>query len=185
MTAGLILLAAAAALAPEPVVDTVRRVESPTSTQTAQQIVVPASQSDVWKAVSTSEGWRGWAAAQAWQSDDAAQVIETSYDPKGSPGAASNIKSQILLRVPERLVAFRTIKAPEGFADFDALAAVTWVIELEPTGGGTIVRITGSGFPRTAAGERIQNFFLDHNPIALRALRDRFEPAGAGKSAQR
>lgn len=185
MIGPLALLFAAAASSPPEVVTSASHVESPSSAQSVHEVTIPAAQADVWKAVSTSDGWRGWAATQAWTVPGEPQVIETSYDPKGAPGAAANIKSEVVLMVPNRLLAFRTVKAPEGFADFDALTAVTWVIELEPAAGGTRVRLTGSGFPRTLAGQRIQDFFWSHNPVALRALRDRFLSAGAEVSAKR
>lgn len=185
MIGSLALLLAIAAPAPANAVSTASHVESSTSSQSVHEVLVPASQAAVWAAISTSAGWRGWAATQAWTLDGDPQVIETSYDPKGAPGAAANIKSEIVLKVPERILAFRTVKAPEGFADFEALAAVTWVIELEPATGGTRVRLTGVGYPRTPAGQRIQAFFSSHNPVALGALRDRFASAGSDNSAQR
>lgn len=158
---------------------------SATADQSVHELVVGAPRPAVWQAVSTSAGWAGWAATKAWSLPGEPDAIETSYDPKAAPGAPANIKSRIILKLPDRLLAFRTIKAPEGFADFDALAAVTWIIELEPAAdGATRVRLTGSGFPRTAAGKRIQDFFLSHNPVALKALSDRFTPAGTANAAR-
>jgi uncharacterized protein YndB with AHSA1/START domain len=168
-----------ATAAPAPTVGTSSHIETATSSQSVHEVIVPAQRADVWSAVSTAEGWRGWAATQAWVPAAEAQVIETSYDPKSRPGDPGNIKSLVVLKVPSRLLAFRTVKAPAGFKDVDVLSAITWVIELEPAAGGTRVRLTGSGYPRTAAGERILGFFMSHNPIALRALRDRFATARA------
>ena len=152
--------------------------ESTTATQSVHEVVVPAPPSAVWRAISTAEGWSNWAASKAWISGS---VIETSYDPAGSPGASANNKSEIVLSVPERIFAFRTIKAPAGFADFDALAKVTWLFELRPDGAGTRVRLTGSGFPRTPAGRRVLAFFMRGNAIALKALRDSFA-TGTGQT---
>jgi uncharacterized protein YndB with AHSA1/START domain len=171
-----LLLAAGAS---SPVIETASHIESATASQSVHELVVQAPRAAVWDAVSTSAGWTGWAATKAWSLPGEPDVIETSYDPKAEPGAPGNIRSRIVLKVPERLLAFRTIKAPEGFADFDALAAVTWVIELEPApAGATRIRLTGTGFPRTAAGKRIQDFFLSHNPVALKSLSDRFASPG-------
>ena len=168
-----------------PTIATSSHAESAAASQSVHELVVQAPRSAVWQAVSTSAGWTGWAATKAWSLPGEADVIETSYDPKAARGAPANIKSRIVLKVPERLLAFRTIKAPEGFADFEALTAVTWVIELEPAAdGATRVRLTGSGFPRTAAGRRIQDFFLAHNPVALKSLSDRFTATGTANAAK-
>lgn len=184
MSASLALLLAAAPVSSAGPVTSTSHAESPASSQSVHELIVPAPRSSVWQAVSTAEGWRGWAARNAWLAPGEPDVFETSYDPNAAPGAAGNIKSRIILKIPERIFAYRTVKAPAGFADFDALAAVTWLIELEPVTSGTRVRLTGSGFPRTPAGERILQFFLKHNPVALRGLHDRFvrpaTPPGKG-----
>jgi hypothetical protein len=138
------------------------------------EVTVPSAPSTVWAAISSAEGWRGWAARSAWSSASEPLVIESSYDPKATPGDPMNIKSRVLLKVPERVLAFTTVKAPAGFADAEALSGITWLIELEPVERGTRVRLTGSGYPRTPAGERILAFFLSHNPVALKSLHDRF-----------
>ena len=185
MTALAALLLAIGTSAPAATISTSTHAESAASSQSVHELTVAAPQSAVWQAVSTSDGWTGWAAARAWSLADQPDVIETSYDAKAAPGAPANIRSRIILKVPERELAFRTIKAPDGFPDFEALAAVTWLIELEPApGGGTRVRLTGSGFPQTPAGKRIQDFFLSHNPVALKALSDRFNPKVAANKAQ-
>jgi uncharacterized protein YndB with AHSA1/START domain len=173
------------ASATAPTIATSSHAESAGTSQSVHEIVVDAPRSAVWEAVSTSAGWTGWAATKAWSLPGEPDVIETSYDPQAAPGAPGNIRSRIVLKVPERLLAFRTIKAPEGFADFEALGAVAWVIELEPSGdGATRVRLTGSGFPRTAAGKRIQDFFLAHNPVALQSLGDRFASPRTANAAK-
>lgn len=183
MTA-LAAIALAAGSAP-PLIETTSHVESASSAQSVHELVVQAQPSAVWQAVSTSQGWSTWAAANAWTLPGEPDVIESSYDPKARPGAPGNIRSRIIVSVPERLLAFRTIKAPQGFADADALTAVTWVIELEPVPDrATRVRLIGSGFPLTSAGKRIQDFFLSHNPIALRSLNNRLTAPGNSDRAK-
>ena len=70
----------------------------------------------------------------AWS--PAPDLIETSYAPAARPGDPSTIRQQILLRLPERLLVFRTVKAPAGFPDFDTYAKVVSAFELEPAGRG-------------------------------------------------
>lgn len=135
--------------------------------------VVEAPPAEVWAAISTVEGWKSWAVPVAWSS--APDIIETSYSPSAAPGDASTIRQQILLRVPERLMVFRTVKAPAGFPDFDTYAKVVSAFELDPVGEGrTRVRLTGTGYPDTDAGKRLLGFFESGNKASLDALRARF-----------
>lgn len=152
-----------------------RSIEGPSSQATVHEVTVPASRSAVWQAISTAEGWQGWAVPTAWLDPSDPTLLVTSYDPGATAIGDRTISQRILLSVPERLFAFRTVKAAAGFHNFEALAPVTWLFELEPDGPGrTRVRLTGSGYPRTAAGDEIRAFFEAGNSIALESLRQRF-----------
>jgi hypothetical protein len=86
-------------------------------------------------------------------------MIETSYSADRRPGDPSTIRQQILLRLPERLLVFRTVKAPAGFPDFDTYAKVVSAFELEPVGDGrTRVRLTGTGYADSEAGTAAARF---------------------------
>ena len=70
---------------------------------------------------------------------------------------------------------FRTVKAPEGFPDFDTYAKVVSAFELEPAGDGrTRVRLTGTGYEDSEAGRRLLGFFEGGNQASLDALKARF-----------
>jgi uncharacterized protein YndB with AHSA1/START domain len=140
--------------------------------------VVDAPPAEVWAAISTAEGWKGWAVPAAWS--PAADLIETSYTPTARPGDPSTIRQQILIRVPERLIVFRTVKAPDRFPDFDTYGKVVSAFELEPAGDGrTRVRLTGTGYADTDAGRRLLAFFEKGNQASLEALKARFAKAAA------
>jgi uncharacterized protein YndB with AHSA1/START domain len=142
------------------------------------EAVVEAPPEQVWAAISTAEGWKRWAAPVAWA--PAPDTIETSYTPTAKPGDPSTIRQQVLLRVPRRLMVFRTVKAPERFPDFDTYAKVVSVFELEPAGEGrTRVRLTGAGYADTEAGRRLLGFFKRGNQVSLDALKARFAKRGA------
>ncbi len=101
--------------------------------------------------------------------------METSYSPGAARGDASTIQQQILARVPNRLLVFRTIKAPDRFPHFETYRAVTHVLELEPAGEGrTRVRLTGAGYADTEAGRALLGFFREGNRVSLDRLRRRF-----------
>lgn len=142
----------------------------------SNEVVVDAPPAAVWAAVSTVEGWKSWAVPVAWSS--APDMIETSYAPAARPGDPSTIRQQILLRLPERLLVFRTVKAPDGFPDFDTYAKVVSAFELEPAGEGrTRVRLTGTGYADSEAGRRLLGFFERGNAQSLDALKARFAAA--------
>ena len=144
----------------------------------SHEVVVDASPADVWAAISTVEGWKSWAVPVAWSA--APDMIETSYSPTAQPGDPSTIRQQILLRLPERLLVFRTVKAPTGFPDFDTYAKVVSAFELEPAGEGrTRVRLTGTGYADSEAGRRLIGFFERGNAASLEALKKRFAIAAS------
>lgn len=137
------------------------------------EAIVDAPPAEVWAAISTVAGWKSWAVPVAWAS--APDMIETSYSAAARPGDPSTIRQQILIRVPERLMVFRTVKAPAGFPDFDTYAKVVNAFELEPAGDGrTRVRLTGSGYADSEAGKRLLGFFESGNKSSLDALKARF-----------
>lgn len=136
-------------------------------------VTIDAPAPDIWNAVATAEGWRSWAVPVAWGDDP--DIIETSYAPGARRGDPSTIRQLILARIPGRMIAFRTVKAPQGFPDFDSFSRTTGVIELEPLGAArTRVRITGAGYPDTETGRKLLGFFREGNRISLERLRQRF-----------
>lgn len=146
------------------------------------EVLVDAPRTDVWRAVSTAEGWKEWAAPVAWAPRP--DVIETSYTREAKPGDPSTIRQQVLLRLPERLMIFRTVKAPARFPDFDTFTNVLSVFELEPAGERrTRVRLLGSPYPDSEAGRRLLGFFEKGNRISLDRLRARFARPKPAKPA--
>ena len=140
----------------------------------AHEVIVPASPEQVYEAVTTPAGWRTWAVRDAWASTSDPDLLETSYIPNANPGDPRNIRQRYVLRVPNRLVAFRTIQAPTGFPHADEFYRVTHIIELEPVGRGTRVRLTSAGYPAGAAGDTLVGFFREGNRTSLEQLRTRF-----------
>ena len=137
------------------------------------ETVVAAPPAEVWRAISTAEGWRTWAVPVAWAPEP--DAIETSYTPTAQPGDPSTIRQRIVAAVPERLLVFRTVRAPERFPNFETYAQVTSLFELEPAGENrTRVRLTGAGYADTEAGRQLLGFFREGNRVSLERLRQRF-----------
>ncbi|MEA3052428.1 MAG: hypothetical protein QOG72_1331 [Sphingomonadales bacterium] len=142
----------------------------------SQEVVVDAPRTEVWAAISTAEGWKSWAVPVAWS--PAPDIIETSYAPDAVPGDPSTIRQRILLRLPERLMVFRTVKAPAGFPDFDTYSRVVNAIELEAAGEGrTRIRLTATGYADNEAGRRLLAFFERGNAATFDSLKARFARA--------
>jgi hypothetical protein len=159
-----------------------RRVEEPVAISSSvdgegghrltHEVVVSASVDQVWQAVATAAGWTTWAVPVAWSEGD---ILETSYWPGAAAGDSTTIRQQVALSIPGRLLAFRTIKAPDGFPHLETFRRVIHLIELEPAGESrTRVRLTGAGYADTEAGRQLLGFFREGNRKSLERLRRRF-----------
>lgn len=136
------------------------------------ETVVAAPAASVWDAISTPEGWTTWAVPVAWSEAD---LLETSYSPGASRGDKTTIQQRIAAQIPGRMILFRTVKAPEGFPNFETFKAVTHAIELEPVDDKrTRVRLTTAGYADTDAGRQLLGFFRQGNKVSLDQLRTRF-----------
>lgn len=136
------------------------------------EAAITATPAETWAAVATAEGWKSWAVPTAWMEGE---LLETSYSETAAPGDDTTIRQQIILMVPERLIAFRTTKAPKGFPHFETFRRTIHWIELQPAEKGwTKVRLVSSGYPDDAAGRQLAGFFTEGNRISLERLRRRF-----------
>jgi uncharacterized protein YndB with AHSA1/START domain len=150
-------------------------VSNPDGTRTLRHtLVVPAPPAEVYAAFSTPEGWRAWAVPNAWTVPGDADLLETSYTLGAAPGDPRHIRQRFLLRVPNRLVEWRTVQTPPGFPHAAEFQRVTTRVELEPAGSGTRVRLSGIGYPAGAAGDTLLAFFREGNRTTLEQLRARF-----------
>ena len=137
-----------------------------------------AAPEQVWDAISTVAGWTSgrcrWRGSQPGEPD----VIETSYDPAARPGDAINIESMDHRSgARSGCCVFRTIKAPEGFPDFEAHwpRSPRRSSSSPPATARTRVWLTGTGLPATA--RRAGACWLSSRAAirsSLEMLRDRF-----------
>jgi len=142
------------------------------STTLVHETIVAAPAARVWEAISTAQGWTGWAVPVAWLDGD---LLETSYRSTAVRGDPTTIQQRIAATVPGRLIVFRTVKAPEGFPNFETFRQVTHMIELEPVGDSrTRVRLTSAGYADSDAGRQLTGFFRDGNRVSLERLRQLF-----------
>jgi uncharacterized protein YndB with AHSA1/START domain len=150
-------------------------VEADSTHTLVHEVVVRAPLTEVWPAISTAEGWQTWAVPIAWMRRDLPDILETSYDPAAKPNDAGTIHHRFTARIPGRLLAFRTVKAPAGFPHWEAYQLVSSVFELEQVGSAsTRVRLTSVGYPNNQAGKQLITFFEKGNADSLEWLRQRF-----------
>ena len=173
--AAMLILLAPAPAASQSSVLVARHMEADGTHTLVHEVVVEAPAKEVWAAISTAEGWKTWAVPVAWVPPGQADILETSYNPAAKAGDAETIQQRFLVRIPGRLLAFRTVKAPAKFPHWDAYQRVSSVFELEPVGTArTKVRLTGVGYPDTPAGKQLVSFFERGNSASLEWLRTRF-----------
>ena len=171
-----LLLAFALACAPALGQAQGQRIAESDGTHTlVHEVAVEATPAEVWTAIATADGWQTWAVPIAWIDTQDPDLLETSYDPAARPGQPQTIQQRFIVRIPGRMLAFRTVKASAGFPDFESFARVTSVIELIPIDDGrSRVRLTMTGYPDSEAGRRLLGFFDQGNAISLERLRRRF-----------
>lgn len=150
------------------------RIEADGTTTLVHELTIAAPLADIWAAISTPEGWMEWAAPLARWVEGEPDVLETGYDPAEPPGGPGAIRQQFLVRIPGRLLAYRTVKTPEGFPHSEQYKQVTGVFELGAEGDRTRVRLTSTGFPNSEAGSELLAFFRRGNAFTLEQLRTAF-----------
>ena len=152
-----------------------KHIEADGTHTLVHEVVVEAPAQQVWAAISTAEGWKTWAVPVAWTPPGQPDILETSYNPAAKPGDPETIQQRFLARVPGRLLAFRTVKAPAKFPHWEAYQLVSSVFELEQLAPAkTKVRLTGVGYPDSPAGKQLVSFFERGNSASLEWLRARF-----------
>lgn len=149
-------------------------------------ILIPAPQADVFDAIATVDGWKTWAVPTAFGSTEVGGKMETSYDPNAKPGDPGNITQEFLDVAPPRLVAFRTIKTPEGFPNADLFYKTSTTLELAgESAAQTRLTLSHTGFGPGAGFDELYGFFEQGNAMTLEQLKKRFETGPIDFSAQK
>jgi uncharacterized protein YndB with AHSA1/START domain len=142
------------------------------------EAVINAPLADVWNAFTTNEGFESWAVARAEIDLRIGGEMRTHYDPNGAIGDKNTIVNQILAFEPQRMLAIRNVKAPDGFPHVELFSKTWSVIHFEPVDDPrdrTRVRIVGMGYGEGAEWDELHSFFKAGNQQTLDALKKKFD----------
>lgn len=147
--------------------------------------IVRAPVSELWRVFTTAEGFRKLGVAQCDIDFRIGGLIRSHYDPKGVLGDEATIQNEFLSFEPERMVSFRIQRPPKGFQFSEATWKGTWtVVTFTDLGEGrTQLRVTGMGYPDTAEGQKMREFFESGNAWVLRHLQQKFDATAPAQSA--
>ncbi len=156
-----------------------------TSTLT-HTVVVSAPVDEVWAAFTTKDGVESWMVPLAAIDLRDGGALRTHYDPNGTIGDANTIENTYLAIVPQRLLAFRCTKAPEGVW-FKDLIADTWSIVTfeELAARSTRVTIVGVGYTDDPDSQRMREFFQSGNQQVMDALAAHFTDSASAANDDR
>ncbi len=138
--------------------------------------VVNAPVDEVWTALTTKEGIESWMVAKTEFELRVGATWKTSYSKQSNLDDDVAIHHVILAFDPGRMLSFRTVKYPKGFA-FPGAIGKTWtVIYLEPVGDRQ-TRFTGRmlGFGDDEESQKMRAFFERGNQQTLDSLVKKFE----------
>lgn len=139
------------------------------------EAVVKAPPNEVWRAWTTKEGIESWMVRKTDIDLRVGGRWRTSYSAESNLDDERAIHHTVLALDPERMLAFRTIKAPQGFPFPEAIAETWTVVYLEPAGAdGTKVSIRMLGYRDNAEMREMHAFFERGNRITLDSLVKRF-----------
>jgi uncharacterized protein YndB with AHSA1/START domain len=142
-----------------------------------QSVVVAASPAQVWKAFTTAEGFTAWAVPKARIDLRLGGLIESTYDASSEIGGPTTIANEIVAFVPERVLAFRNVRAPAN-VPFDAATfnKLHTVILIDPLPDGrSRVSAVQPGHGASGAAKGVYDFFAAGNRYTLEQLKAHLE----------
>lgn len=184
---GLLIAAAAfafasAALAETPVKPAYHQVKGVAGDGTRfyqDSIVIKAPVKALWAAFTDQDAYRKWAGVPVSTIDfRLGGVIEASYDPKGRLGDPQNIKNMFIAYIPDRLLVFRNVQAPDGLPSKNDYGKTVKTLEFEELGPSeTRVTISGMGFSEGTGFDQLYAFFSHGDGQMLVGLKKAMEAA--------
>ncbi len=143
-------------------------------------LVIHAPVATLWKAFTDTATYRRWGVPVSAVDFRLGGAIEASYDPKGRLGDPQNIKNAFIGYLPERLLVFRNVQAPDGLPGHEVYGQTVKIVQFELLGAdSTRVMVSGVGFGDGPAFDPLYRFFVEGDGEMLKVLRTAFETSAA------
>ncbi len=171
-----LLLLAQAGLAKADEVQTVEGRAADGARYYEDSLVIRAPVATLWSAFTDTAAFKHWSASVSSVDFRLGGGVEASYDPKGRLGDPQNIKNAFIAYLPERLLVFRNIQAPDGLPGREVYGQTVKVVQFESLGAHTTrVTVSGVGFAEGPAFDQLYRFFVSGDGELLKSLRAAFE----------
>ena len=143
-------------------------------------IVIKAPVKKLWAAFTDQDSYRTWSGVPVAAIDfRLGGVIEANYNPNGHLGDPQDIQNMFIAYVPERLLVFRNVQAPDGLPGKAEYAKTAKTIEFQALGPNeTRVTVSGMGFGAGEGFDRLYRFFAQGDGEMLVALKRGMEATG-------
>jgi uncharacterized protein YndB with AHSA1/START domain len=140
-------------------------------------LVIKAPVARLWGAFTDTAQYRAWGAKVSAIDFRIGGAIEASYDPAGHLGDPQNIKNQIIAYIPDRLLVFRNVQAPDRLPGKRAYGDTVKTLEFTALSPDTTrVTVSGMGFGQGADFDALYAFFSDGDGQMLTILKRAMEP---------
>ncbi len=138
--------------------------------------IVNAPVGEVWRVFSTSEGFKSFGVAKCDIDFRVGGLMRACYSEKSEIGDPTTIQNRILSFEPERMVAFRIDKPPQGFPFMNSWQSVWSVVTMSGLGDGrTALRMTQVGYTAEDESQKMREFFKMGNAWSLQKLQKHFD----------
>lgn len=140
-------------------------------------IVIKASVAKLWAAFTDQAAYRAWSGVPVAAIDfRLGGAIEANYNPAGKLGDPQNIRNMFIAYVPNRLLVFRNVQAPDGLPGKAAYGNTAKTIEFQVRGPNeTRVTVSGMGFAPGEDYDKLYRFFSRGDGEMLVALKAAME----------
>ena len=153
----------------------VAQTAAPPPESIVSQAVVEAPAERVWEAFTTKAGMESWMAASGDIEPRVGGRMRTSHQKGADLDGDTAIHHTILRFEPARLLSYRTVKSPAGFAFASTIGQTSTDIQFEPVDGNrTRVTVTMRGYTGEPEMQKMRTFFEWGNKASMDALVKRF-----------
>lgn len=173
----LLVLLATAAPAQQPAVQQKTGTATDGTRYYEDSLVIHAPAHRLFQAFTDATTYKGWSgvpiAAIDFRVDGA---VEAAYDPGGRIGDPQNVKNALVAYVPDRLLAYRNVQAPDalpGKADYPRTAKTLEFDAIDATT--TRVTVSGVGFGTGDGFDKLYAFFSGGDAAMLVQLKTAME----------